>query len=170
MKKLRIGLDIDDCLAGFWESYCIKFDAYNNPRMLEDEIITQNVNRVLIEDKNFWLNLPLLNRPNFVPELYCTKRVNSKYWTKKWLELNGLPSRPIYQMYNQYGNKARLIKGRVDVFVDDSVRNVLQMNKAGVPTLLYHTGQNSDFPMYKVFSLREEEIVDAYEFMMKYHD
>lgn len=170
MKKLRIGLDIDDCLAGFWRTYCLRFDTANNPKMLEDDVITQNVNRILIEEKNFWLNLPLINKPDFVPELYCTKRVNSKYWTRKWLELNGLPIRPIYQMFNQYGNKARLIKGRVDVFVDDSVRNVLQMNEAGVPTLLYHTEQNADFPMYKVFSLREEEIVDAYEFMMKYRD
>lgn len=168
MKKLRIGLDIDDCLAGFWDCYRARFDTDNNPKMLEDDVITNNVNRILIEERNFWLNLPVINRPDFVPELYCTKRVNPKCWTRKWLELHGLPIRPIYQMFNQYGNKARMIKGRVDVFVDDSVRNVLQMQAAGVPALLYHTPQNADFPMFKVFSLREEEIVDAYEFMMKY--
>lgn len=170
MKRLRIGLDIDDCLAGFWRTYCLKFDADKNPEMLKDEIITRNVNSILIESRNFWLNLPVVDRPDFVPELYCTKRVNPKSWTKKWLELNGFPIRPVYQMFNQYGNKARLIKGRVDVFVDDSVRNVMQMNAAGVPTLLYHTEQNADFPMYKVYSLNEEEIVEAYNLMMRYRD
>ena len=54
MKKLRIGLDIDDCLAGFWRTYCIRFDAIHNPKMLEDDVITQNVNRILIEERNFF--------------------------------------------------------------------------------------------------------------------
>ena len=38
---LRIGLDIDDCLADFWGAYCEYFDTKNNPRMLEDSIITK---------------------------------------------------------------------------------------------------------------------------------
>lgn len=166
MEKPRIGLDIDDCLAGFWNAYCKRFDY--NPKMLEDSIVTQNVNRILIEDRDFWLNLPLIDRPDFIPELYCTKRVNPKSWTRKWLELQGLPIRPIYQMFNQYGNKARLIKGRVDVFIDDSVRNAMQMNAAGVPTLLYATERNAGVAMHKVFSLHEDDIIEAYETMI--HD
>lgn len=168
MKKLRIGLDIDDCLAGFWDAYCERFDTAHNPKMLEDSIITQNVNRILIEDRDFWLGLSLIDRPDFIPELYCTKRVNPKSWTRKWLELQDLPIRPVYQMFNQYGNKARLIKGRVDVFIDDSVRNVMQMNAAGVPALLYATEQNAGVAMHKVFSLHEDDIIEAYETMI--HD
>lgn len=54
---MRIGLDIDDCLADFWGAYCEYFDTDNNPKMLEDHIITRNVQRILKNDRDFWLNL-----------------------------------------------------------------------------------------------------------------
>lgn len=44
----RIGLDIDDCLAGFWDAYCERFDTANNPHMLKDHIITRMYNRSLV--------------------------------------------------------------------------------------------------------------------------
>ena len=165
---MRIGLDIDDCLADFWGAYCDYFDTAHNPRMLEDHIITRNVQRILKEDKSFWLGLKVKNRPNFIPELYCTKRVNNKEWTREWLKMNGFPERPIYQMYYQHGNKADMIKGRVDVFIDDSLSNVLKCHKSGVPALLLHTEHTKDFPMFKVYSLNKDEIIDSYLFMKKY--
>ena len=165
---MRIGLDIDDCLADFWGAYCEYFDTKHNPKMLEDEIITRNVQRILRKDKDFWLNLKVKNRPDFVPELYCTKRVNNKRWTREWLLSNGFPDRPIYQMYYQHGNKADMIKGRVDVFIDDSLTNVLQCQKSGVPALLFHTERTEDFPMVKVYSLNKDDIIDSYLFMKRY--
>lgn len=168
MKKLRIGLDIDDCLADFWGAYCKYFDTEHNPRMLEDEVITKNVQQILSKDRSFWLNLEVINMPDFVPELYCTKRVSNKAWTKKWLEINGFPNRPVYQMYYQQGNKADMIKGRVDVFVDDSFSNVLKCQKSGLPALLYHTKRTEDNPMFKVFSITRDEITDAYNFLKTY--
>lgn len=168
MKRFRIGLDIDDCLADFWGAYCEYFDTKNNPRMLEDSIITKNVQQVLSKDRDFWLGLKVINMPDFQPALYCTKRVNNKEWTKKWLEMNGFSKAPIYQMVYQHGNKADMIKGKVDVFIDDSVSNVLKCHNSGLPALVYHTERTSDFPMYKVFSLCKDEIMDAYCFMKTY--
>lgn len=168
MKGFRIGLDIDDCVAGFWDSYCEYFDTAHNPNMLLDHVITKNVQNVLKYDRSFWLNLPVVNMPDFVPELYCTKRVNSKAWTKKWLDINGFPDRPVYQMTYQHGNKANMIKGKVDVFVDDSWSNVYMMNRSGVPSLLYHTERTADNPMFKVYDLSKEAIIEAYIFMKKY--
>ena len=163
---IRIGLDIDDVLANFWKGYCEYFDTDNNPEMLDDYRITRNVERVLKYDRNFWINLEVVDFPNFIPELYCTKRVNNKRWTKKFLEINGFPDRPIYQIFSQHKNKADLIKGRVDIFIDDSLRNVLQCNKANLPTLLYHTPSTEDFPMFKIYSLDKDEILDTYSFMI----
>ena len=164
----RIGLDIDDCLAGFWGAYCERFDTANNPHMLKDHIITRNVQQILSKERDFWLNLPVINRPDFIPELYCTKRVNNKAWTREWLRRNGFPDRPIYQMYYQHGNKADMIKGKVDVFIDDSLSNVIKCQRSGVPALLMHTDSTVDFPMFKVFSLNRTEIIDAYLFMKQY--
>ena len=73
MKRFRIGLDIDDCLADFWGAYCEYFDTKNNPRMLEDSIITKNVQQVLSKDRDFWLGLKVINMPDFQPALYYGK-------------------------------------------------------------------------------------------------
>ena len=110
VEKLRIGLDIDDTLVDFWGAYISRFSPPT-----EDHIITRNVYK-LRKDKNFWENLEKLRDIDFIPELYCTKRINSKRYTINSLKKHGFPSRPIYQMYYQKGNKADMIKGKVDIF------------------------------------------------------
>lgn len=165
--NIRIGLDIDDVLADFWESYCKYFDTEHNPEMLEDKKITKNVYKILRYDRNFWLNLNMKQFPDFIPTLFCTKRINSKAWTKKWLSEYGYNS-PVYQIYLQSSNKARLIKGRVDVFVDDSIFNMVSMNLSGVPCLLMDTPNNQQWgPVGRIYSIDKDSIIDAYELFMK---
>ena len=159
---MRIGLDIDDVLADFMGTYLNRFGT---PKT--DFEITKNVSQVLIKDRNFWLNLPVINTIDFVPELYCTKRVNSKDWTRKWLIDNDFPNKPIYQVICQMRNKADFIKGRVDVFIDDSIGNFIKMNLAGVPCLLKDTPYNQGWgPIGRVYSLNKEEIEDTYHLFM----
>ena len=57
---------------------------------------------------------------------------------------------------------------RADIFIDDSLSNVLKCQKSGLPALLFHTEKTADFPMFKVFSLNKDEIIDSYLFMKKY--
>ena len=160
---LRIGLDIDDCLADFMGSYLKRF---GEPK--RDYEITKNVQQVLIKDKQFWENLPVINTLDFVPELYCTKRVNSKVYTKNWLKKNNFPNKPVYQVFCQMKNKADLIKGRVDVFIDDSVSNFIAMNLAGVPCLLYNKEYNQDWgPIGRVYSLDYNYIEETYKMFME---
>ena len=159
---LRIGLDIDDCLADFMGSY---LERFGEPK--RDCEITKNVQQVLIKDKQFWENLPVINTLDFVPELYCTKRVNSKVYTKNWLKKNNFPDKPVYQVICQMRNKADLIKGRVDVFIDDSVSNFIAMNLAGVPCLLYNKEYNQDWgPIGRIYSLDYDHIKETYELFM----
>jgi hypothetical protein len=155
---MRIGLDLDGTVDDFWNPYIKRF---GHPK--KDSEITKNVQRVLSKDRDFWLNLPVLRHIDFTPELYCTKRVSPKQWTRKWLVENGSPNRPIYQMYYQHGNKATMIKGRVDVFVDDSISNFIKLNLSGVPCLLIDQPDNQDWgPIGRIFTLTKEEIIDAY--------
>ena len=60
--RLRIGLDIDDTVCDFINPYLKRFGIPH-----KDSEITRNVNRILIKDKEFWLNLPVINRPDFIP-------------------------------------------------------------------------------------------------------
>ncbi len=154
---LQIALDIDDVLADFLGSYFKKFRAPKN-----DFEITRNVYKIR-KDKKFWEGLEVINRLDFEPHIYCTKRVNSKTYTKNWLRKNGFPDKPVYQMYHQRGNKADMIKGRCDVLIDDSFYNVGKALQSGLPALLLDRPHNNhiDTP-YRINSLRYEEIENKY--------
>jgi hypothetical protein len=165
MNKLKIGLDIDDTILNFWGAYLKVFGKPKN-----DYEITYNVQNRLRKDKDFWLNLEVINIPNFTPSLFCTKRVSPKSWTRESLIkaeiIRQSDNIPIYQMYYQFGQKSSMIKGRVDVFVDDSLRNFIEMNLNGVPCLLINSSGNLDWgPIGRIYSLDYEEIEDTYHLM-----
>ena len=156
--KLKVGSDIDGVLAGFWSEYVKRFGV------TPDNIITKNCENVLKYDKEFWTTLPLLRRPDFEFTLYCTKRVNPKSYIKEWIIKNNLPNVPIYRQICQCASKAPMIKGRVDVFIEDSVFNFLDLNKKGILCLLMDTPENKDWgPIGRIYSLNYDEIEDTYE-------
>ena len=156
--KLKVGSDIDGVLADFWFSYVNKFG------ITPDHIITRNCENKLKYDKKFWTTLPLLRKPDFEFTLYCTKRVNPKSYIKEWIIKNDLPIAPIYQQVCQCASKAPMIKGRVDVFVEDSVSNFLDLNRKGIPCLLIDQPYNKEWgPIGRIYSLNYDEIEDTYE-------
>lgn len=162
--RLKIGSDCDGCIDDFWNPYITKFGT---PK--DDFEVTKNVQRVLKKDKKFWTTLPVLHRMDFIPTLYCTKRTSSKKYLKEWIEENNFPRSPIYQMVYQYGNKASLIKGKIDVFVDDSIDNFIQMNLSGVPCLLMDNIANRHLgPMLRINSLCRDEIEEVYYLGLEY--
>lgn len=154
---IKVALDIDDTIADFLGSYYAKF---GKPK--HDYQITRNVYK-LRNDKQFWEGLPLLEKIDFEPHIYSTKRINSKTYTKNWLKKNNFPIKPIYQMYHQQGNKADMIKGRCDVLVDDSYSNVIKAIKSGLPALLLDRPHNKHINTpYRIYSLRYVEIKNKY--------
>lgn len=160
--KLRIGLDIDDTILHWFPEYLKRFGEPKN----EFEI-TRHVQRDLRKDREFWLNLQPKHRPNFPVTLYCTKRVCNKDWSKRWIEDHDYPIAPVYQIVTQSKNKAHTVKGKVDVFIDDSISNFKAMNLAGVPCLLMDCEHNRSWgPIGRVYSLDEDEIKDAYDLFM----
>lgn len=160
--KLKVGLDIDDTICDFIGPYLQRFDI---PR--HDSEITKNVSRILIHDKKFWMSLPVINTPNFTPTLYCTKRIHPKEWSKQYLQKNNIPLAPIYQVYCQNSPKSAKIKGRVDVFIDDSISNFIELNRSGIPCLLIDSVRNESWgPIGRVYSLDREEIEDCYHLFM----
>lgn len=159
MKRLNIGCDLDDTIFGFTDGYIKRFKRLPN----KDWAITRNVNNILSKERDFWIGLPVIRRPNFVPKLYCSSRVNKKCWTKKAIELNNLPNSPLYQIPGYNIPKYTRIKGRIDVFIDDSPYQWKTLNLAGVPTLLMDTPYNQDLgPIGRIYSLDYAEIEDAY--------
>lgn len=157
MAKLNIALDIDDTIAGFIQAYTKKFGEFN-----DNVKITRNVYK-LRKNKHFWETLPIIDTIDFDPHIYCTKRINSKIYTRNWLKNNGFPIKPIYQMYRQKGNKADLIKGLCDVLIDDSFYNVDLAIKSGLPALLIIRDHNKHINTpYKINTLNYKEIEKKY--------
>lgn len=162
IEDLRIGLDLDDCIVDWWRSYELRFDVNNKPRNLLNHIIYKNVYKIK-DDRDWWINLPKLRDIDFIPELYCTKRISPKSFSIEWLRRNGFPIRPVYQLISQSGNKANLIKGRVDIFIDDSIENFEKCNKAGVFTLLLTTPRNKYYQTdLRIDELNYWDIINKY--------
>ena len=157
--KLQIGLDLDDTIFGFSEGYLNRFKKW--PKY--DWAITRNVVYILSKERDFWVNLPVIRRPDFNPKLYCSSRVNRKSWSKKAIEINNLPNSPLYQVPGYHIPKSKYIKGRVDVFIEDNPHQWKALNLSGIPCLLIDSPNNKDYgPMLKIYSLQEEEIEDVY--------
>lgn len=155
---MRIGLDIDQTVVDFMNPYIQLFGEPKN-----DYEITRNVFK-LKYNRKFWVNLPILNVPDFKPELFCTKRINPKEYTKeslrRFMDVQGIP---FYQIYYQKGSKSKRIKGRVDVFIDDSVSNFKELNEHGVPCLLIDCPWNQEYETpLRIFSLKYREIEYVY--------
>lgn len=156
--NLRVGLDIDGVIADFSMGYKNRFGKF--PK--KDWCITRNVHNILIKEKEFWLSLPVIRTPNFVPRLFCSARVNNRRWTKKYLLDLGLTS-PLYQVAGYSLSKYPTLKGKVDVFIDDSLKNFIDLNLNGIPCLLMDSVENKDWgPIGRIYSLDIDEIEDAY--------
>ena len=66
-------------------------------------------------------------------------------------------------MYYQKGNKANMIKGKVDIFVDDSVSNFLKLINSGIPCLLIDSSGNQWFETpHRIYDLSYETILNKY--------
>lgn len=156
---LRVSLDIDGVLADFNQGYLNRFKKWPN----HDWAITRNVNNILIKEREFWLNLPVLNRVEFQPKMYCSARVNSKRWTKQYLRDHGFPEAPLFQIPGYKLSKYKALKSRCDVHIEDSIKNFLDLNSKGVPCLLLDNEVNqSTGPILRIYSLDYEEIEESY--------
>lgn len=159
-KPLKIAFDIDDTLLDWRTAHEKKFHCKLS--RLSSTEITEQVAQCRL-DKDFWSNLNLIEKPDFEPYIYATKRINPKTYTRISLKKNGLPIKPIYQIYTQEDNKARIIKGRCDVLIDDSWFNVQQCLSAGLPALLITRPFNKHIKTpYRVNHLKYKEIEAKY--------
>lgn len=158
--NLKISCDIDGVLADFYGPYLKRFGEPD-----KDSTITKNVNTILAKDKEFWMNLPVLNELSWTPKQYTTARVIRKQWIKEYLAKEKFPKAPVYQIYG-YGlskySKVRM--GGCHLHVDDSISVFKDLNSKGVPCLLLDTPNNREWgPIGRIYTLDREEIEETYQ-------
>ena len=157
-------MDLDGCLCDFYGAYYARFGV---PK--KDSDITKNVQTILLKDKEFWLNLPVLNELNFQPRQYTTARIIPKQWIKEYLAKELFPKAPIYQIHGYSLSKYSKIKmGGCDVHIDDSIHVFTDLNSKGIPCLLLDAPNNQDWgPIGRIYSLDKDEIEDVYHLFKK---
>ena len=164
LKHPNIGLDIDGVLADFVGSWHKKFpDVTAKPNSwFFDRKIGNRFKEMKKtgELDEFYLNIDLLITPDelpFDPHCYITSRPVANEITEEWLDRNGFPARPV-KTVDIRTSKAEVAKEMgVEIFVDDSYENFVDMNNNDVFTYLYTTSWNK---RYDVGHMRINELKD----------
>lgn len=156
----KIGLDIDGVLADF-TGHLMKVNATpdHTPKHWNDPVVRKAF-ELIKKDPNFWLTIPpLLTREDipFEPHCYITARSVDSEVTKEWLYKNGFPTAPVYCVGAGESKVETAKKAGIDIFIDDSYENFLELNAAGIFTYLYTAPYNVK---YEVGGQRIDRLTD----------
>ena len=127
----RISLDIDDCCADFLGFFQQHFNTTLNPYWKGSYKMEEMLNKIK-DDKDFWLNIPVLHRPPVEVDLYVSSRSIPVEWTMEWLQNNGFPCAPVVHVpWNE--SKIEVLKEyKIDVHCDDKVQNYRDCIREGI--------------------------------------
>lgn len=161
LNPLKIGLDIDNVICDWTKGWGEKYNLNTRPMAwsfcYKNKERLQDSNKEL---KEIYKNLPVLTRPEdipFEPHCYLTARSIDPEITKEWLQSNGFPTRPVYTV--PFGaSKVEMAKqSGIDIFVDDSYTNFVELNNAGICCYLFDQPHNQKYNVgYKrIHSLKE---------------
>jgi hypothetical protein len=153
MNKLpKIGLDIDGVLADFtlaWHQTYPEVSPrpntwYFDPKIVERFEQMRNDNTL----NDFYLNIKPLIKPEeipFEPHCYITSRPVPKEITEEWLDINGFPARPVISLDIRTSKVDAAKANGVEIFIDDSYENFIDLNNNSVFTYLYNAPYNTKF-------------------------
>lgn len=162
VKKPRIGLDIDDVLADFIPEWCKLWDIPKPTNWYFDKDMGAKFEQMeangTLED--FYLQLPVKVKPEdipFTPTCYVTARGIPVSVTEEWLKLKGYPQVPVYSVGLGQSKVAALTEANIDMFVDDSYNNFVELSKANIGCYLFDAPHNQkhDVGYRRIYSLKE---------------
>lgn len=161
LKTPKIGLDIDGVICDWWNPWCEKYGmpiperwkfSYSNKGIFE--------NTTKEEMDDFYTQLPPMVKPAdipFEPCCYITSRGVSNELTEQWIEDMGFPTAKVYTV-GLHQSKVQVAKeAGVEIFVDDSYDNFVELNSNGICCFLYDAPHNQryDVGFKRIKSLRE---------------
>ena len=158
----RIGLDIDETIAGFVQAYCSRYNLPIPHCWNFDPLFSERIAE-LKEDKSFWLNLEPLIKPEelpFEPAAYVTSRVIPNEWTEEWLWSHGFPVAPVVTVRHGESKTEHIEKLGLDWFCDDNFSTFSELNKQGICCFLMDAKHNQ---RYDVGSKRIKSLVELKE-------
>lgn len=159
----KIGLDIDEVIADWLGAWMERFDIKEAPSSWYfDRDIMERFDELKEcgELNKFYMSLkPHLNPSDlpFEPHCYITSRPVDTAVTECWLDDHNFPTKKVYTV--EVGkSKADVAKeAGIEVFIDDSYSNFLDLNKNGILCYLYDRPHNRK---YDVGHLRLKSLND----------
>ena len=127
--KPIVALDLDNVVFDFNTAYENKFGVKMNPYWKANYQMGDHL-KELEQDKDFWVNIPVLNVPQFEVDYYITARNIPVEWIQESLQKNNLPCVHVVP-WDQ--SKLKLLKDlKVDIFIDDKYENYKEATDAGI--------------------------------------
>lgn len=164
LKIPKIGLDIDGVLADFsgaWSKKYSEISKHPNSWFSDRKMIERfNEMKKNNELDDFYLNIEPLILPNellFEPHCYITSRPVDNKITEKWLDKYKFPAKPVYTVDVRISKVEIAKSSGVEIFIDDSYDNFVDLNNNGIFTYLFTGSWNIKYDVghMRINSLNE---------------
>jgi hypothetical protein len=149
LKIPKIGWDIDGVLANFMKAWhllhpeVLEFPTtWYTDRHIRDRFDAMKIDGTL---DAFYLNMETEIKAEellYDPHCYITSRPVKKEVTEQWLDKNHFPSKPVYTLETRQSKVDLAKEAGVEIFIDDSFDNFVDLNNHGVFTYLLTTPWN----------------------------
>jgi hypothetical protein len=151
-KLPKIGLDVDGVIADFsgsWNKLYPEISATPTSWYFDRKVgmrIDEMREKNLLDE--FYLNIEPLVKPEelpFEPHCYITSRPVSKEVTEKWLDKYNFPGKPVINVELLGSKVDAAINAGIEIFIDDSYENFIELNNNGVFTYLFTAPWNTRY-------------------------
>jgi len=153
VNKPIVALDLDDTVFDFLGSYSKRFNTELSDYWNGDYNMNENLQQ-LTQDKDFWVNMPVKNIPNFEVDYYVTARSIPIEWTQEAIQKNNLPKAPIYTLPWNMSKIETLKNLGVSIMIDDKYQTFKECLNSGIFCYLM------DAPHNKHYNVGHHRIMD----------
>lgn len=141
----KIVLDIDEVVCGWAQGYTQYTGKQIQSTYWDSRYGFSKELGELAKDKAFWIGLPCIRKPDFVPHAYVSSRSIPVEWTQEWLEKNELPCRPVHHVPFDSSKVEILKQIGTEYFIDDRFENFTEAMRAGICTFLMTANHNQHY-------------------------
>ena len=144
INKPIVGCDLDDVIFDFTGSYEKRFNTKLSNYWNGDYNMSKNLEQ-LKDEKEFWVNMPVKNRPSFEVDYYIPARSIPVEWTKEAIQKNNLPKAPVYSLPWNVSKIDTLKELGVDIMIDDKYSTFKECKENGIFCYLMNSDTNQHY-------------------------